>query len=166
MVPAAFVSGICSAVSDLLVVLVTWFKTFRLAIEVRKLRLNGSIATMLMRDGTLHFMALLLLNIFNTQYEFSRSQSSASIAIFLLPITSILVSRFILNLRQVSSGSVDLNTISHSTLNTPEFPSRLVGNIGAELQHTSLVFANVEDSTEDEQNISEECESNELTQLQ
>ena len=49
--PAAFLLGICLAVSDLIVVLVTWFKTFRLAIEVRKLRLKGSIATVLMRDG-------------------------------------------------------------------------------------------------------------------
>ncbi|KZT04595.1 uncharacterized protein LAESUDRAFT_760891 [Laetiporus sulphureus 93-53] len=38
-------------------------------------------------------------------------------------ISSIPVSRFILNLRQVSLGNVGLNTISHSTLNTPDFTS-------------------------------------------
>ncbi|KZT08828.1 uncharacterized protein LAESUDRAFT_602900, partial [Laetiporus sulphureus 93-53] len=42
---------ICPAVSDLIVLLVTWFKTARLAIEVRNLRFRGSIATVLMRDG-------------------------------------------------------------------------------------------------------------------
>ena len=51
MIPAALAAGICPAISDLIVVLVTWYKTFRLAIEVRKLRLKGSIVTMLMRDG-------------------------------------------------------------------------------------------------------------------
>ncbi|KZT07251.1 uncharacterized protein LAESUDRAFT_616336, partial [Laetiporus sulphureus 93-53] len=45
------ISGICWAVSELIVVLVTWFKISRLAIDVRKLRLRGSIATVLMRDG-------------------------------------------------------------------------------------------------------------------
>ncbi|KZT02212.1 uncharacterized protein LAESUDRAFT_601853, partial [Laetiporus sulphureus 93-53] len=42
---------ICPAIADLIVVLVTWYKTFRLAVEVRKLRIKGSIATMLLRDG-------------------------------------------------------------------------------------------------------------------
>ncbi|KZT10687.1 uncharacterized protein LAESUDRAFT_643679, partial [Laetiporus sulphureus 93-53] len=46
-----FVARICPAASDLIVVLLTWFKTFRLAIEVRKLQLRGSISTVLMRDG-------------------------------------------------------------------------------------------------------------------
>ncbi|KZT08823.1 uncharacterized protein LAESUDRAFT_603530, partial [Laetiporus sulphureus 93-53] len=45
------IARICPAVSDLIVLLVTWFKTFRLAMEVRKLRFRGSIATVLMRDG-------------------------------------------------------------------------------------------------------------------
>ncbi|KZT02219.1 uncharacterized protein LAESUDRAFT_730386 [Laetiporus sulphureus 93-53] len=147
----SFLPAVCLAVSDLIVVLVTWYKTFRLAIEVRKLRFKGSIATMLMRDGTLHFM-----------YD----QYPTSVASFLLPITSILVSRFILNLRQVSLGSVGLDTISNSTLDTPDLPSRLVGNFGAELQDTSLGFEDIEDDTEDEQNISEDCEAYELTQVQ
>ncbi|KZT01601.1 uncharacterized protein LAESUDRAFT_731013 [Laetiporus sulphureus 93-53] len=46
-----------------------------------------------------------------------------------------------------------LNTGSHSTLNTPDFTSRLVGNMGVEVQHTSLVFENVENSMEDEQGV-------------
>ncbi|KZT02216.1 uncharacterized protein LAESUDRAFT_730389 [Laetiporus sulphureus 93-53] len=162
----AIASVVCPAVSDLIVVLVTWYKTFRLAIEVRKLRFKGSIATMLMRDGTLHFMALLLLNIFNIQSQFSGSRYSGCAAIFLLPMTSVLVSRFILNLRQVSLGSAGLNTISHSTVDTPDLPSRLVGNFGSELQDTSLVFEDVEDSMEDEQNGSEDCEAYELAQGQ
>ncbi|KZT02208.1 uncharacterized protein LAESUDRAFT_730378 [Laetiporus sulphureus 93-53] len=157
-------AAICSAVADLIVVLVTWYKTFRLAVEMRKLRIKGSIATMLMRDGTLHFMALLLLNIFNIQYVFTGSQYSGYASNFLLPISSILISRFILNLRQVSYGSVDLDTISHSTLDTLDLPSRLVGNFGAELQDTSLGF-DIEDNMEDEQGITEGCEVHELAEM-
>ena len=56
--------------------------------------------------------------------------------------------------------------MSHSTLNTPDIPSRLVGNFGAELQHTSLVFEKVEDSIEDEQSISVDSETYELAQVQ
>ncbi|KZT08916.1 uncharacterized protein LAESUDRAFT_723208 [Laetiporus sulphureus 93-53] len=159
------IARICPAVSDLIVVLVTWFKTFRLAIAVRKSRITGSIATLLIRDGE----ALLFLNILEIviKVRYENSQNYANyVTLFLLPISSILVSRFILNLRQVSLGSMGLNTISHSTLNTPDIPSRLVGNIGAELQHTSLVFENVEDDAEDEQNTSEDCEAYELAQVQ
>ncbi|KZT10512.1 uncharacterized protein LAESUDRAFT_428172 [Laetiporus sulphureus 93-53] len=111
-----------------------------------------------MRDGTLYFMALLLLNILeiviNIRYEDPQNPATY-ITNFLPPISSILVSRFILNLRQASLGSMGLNTTSHSTLNKLNFTPRLVGNIGAEVQHTSLVFENVaEDSMEDEQDIS------------
>ncbi len=81
-------------------------------------------------------------------------------------ISSILISRFILNLRQVSLSSVGLNTISHSSQNTGDLPSRLVGNFGADVEHTSLVFEDVEDNAEDEQNISEDCEAYELAQVQ
>ncbi|KZT08754.1 uncharacterized protein LAESUDRAFT_723684 [Laetiporus sulphureus 93-53] len=137
--------------------------------EVRKLRFKGSIATVLMRDGTLYFMALLLLNILQIviKIRYENSQNTADyVVLFLPPISSILISRFILNLRQVSVGSVDLNTISHSALNTPDIPSRLVGNFGADVQHTSLIFENVEDNAEDEQNISVDCEAYELAQVQ
>ncbi len=81
-------------------------------------------------------------------------------------ITSILVSRFILNLRQVSLGSMGLDTISDSTLDTPDLPSRLVGNFGADVEHTSLVFEDVEDNAEDEQDISGDSEAYELVQVQ
>ncbi|KZT01136.1 uncharacterized protein LAESUDRAFT_816054 [Laetiporus sulphureus 93-53] len=177
---------ICAAVSDLIVVLVTWFKTAGLAMEVRKLRLRGSIATVLMRDGTLYFMALLLLNVLEIVITLHYVNSQASlpvqlhgcskvtfkqnpanyVTVFQLPISSILISRLILNLRQVSLGSVGLNTISLSAVDTPDIPSRLVGNIGAELQHSSLVFENVEDNMEDEQGMTEGCETYELEQVQ
>ncbi|KZT00362.1 uncharacterized protein LAESUDRAFT_732297 [Laetiporus sulphureus 93-53] len=156
---------ICAAASDLIVLLVTWFKTSGLAIEVRRLRLRGSMATVLIRDGE----ALLLLNILEIviKVRYENSQNYAGyVTIFLPPISSILISRFILNLRQVSLGSMGLNTISHSTLNTRDFTSRLVGNFGADVQHTSLVFENVKDSTEDEQSISVDCEAYELAQVQ
>ncbi|KZT01602.1 uncharacterized protein LAESUDRAFT_663589, partial [Laetiporus sulphureus 93-53] len=45
------IARIGPAISDLIVVLITWFKTSGLAIEARRLRLRGSIATVLMRDG-------------------------------------------------------------------------------------------------------------------
>ncbi|KZT08805.1 uncharacterized protein LAESUDRAFT_723745 [Laetiporus sulphureus 93-53] len=96
-----------------------------------------------------------------SQVAFKQNTANESIR-----ISSILISRFILNLRQVSLGSMGLNTTSHSSQNTPDFPSRLVGNFGAEVQHTSLVFENVEDNTEDEQNISGDCEVYELAQVQ
>ncbi|KZT08757.1 uncharacterized protein LAESUDRAFT_723688 [Laetiporus sulphureus 93-53] len=137
--------------------------------EVRKLRFKGSITTVLMRDGTLYFMALLLLNILEIviKVHYENSQNAASwVSVFLPPISSILISRFILNLRQLSLGSVDLNTISHSTQNTPDIPSRLVGNFGADVQHTSPVFEDVEDNDEDEQNISGDFEAHELAQVQ
>ncbi|KZT02213.1 uncharacterized protein LAESUDRAFT_431460 [Laetiporus sulphureus 93-53] len=122
---------------------------------------------MLLRDGTLHFMYVRLCrSALSRLCSSTQNRYSASASIFLVPMTSILVSRFILNLCQVSLGSVGLNTISHSTLNTPDLPSRLLGNIGAELQNTSLVFEDIEDNMEDEQGITEGCETYELAQVQ
>ncbi|KZT08759.1 uncharacterized protein LAESUDRAFT_648827, partial [Laetiporus sulphureus 93-53] len=45
------VARICPVVSDLIVLLVTWYKTSGLAIQARRLRLRAKIATLLMRDG-------------------------------------------------------------------------------------------------------------------
>ncbi|KZT05401.1 uncharacterized protein LAESUDRAFT_727048 [Laetiporus sulphureus 93-53] len=74
---------VCPAVSDLIVLLVTWFKTSGLAIEVRKLRLKGSIATVLIRNGD----ALLLLDILHIaiRVHYMNSQNPASYVITFLP---------------------------------------------------------------------------------
>ncbi|KAI0803011.1 hypothetical protein BC629DRAFT_89367 [Irpex lacteus] len=87
---------------DILVLAVTWFKTARLYNEARRQRKNFPLATMLFRDGTLYFVILLTLNILqiieaNVPVLLSMDVSEP----FQEVLPSIIICRFILNLRQV-----------------------------------------------------------------
>ncbi|KZT02080.1 uncharacterized protein LAESUDRAFT_662547, partial [Laetiporus sulphureus 93-53] len=87
------IARICPAVSDLIVVIVTWFKTFRLAIEVRKLRLGGSTATLLMRDG--EYMSLSKCTRCLTRSQFKARSTSCTSGSVLVPCHDCILPPFI-----------------------------------------------------------------------
>jgi len=118
--------------SDLVVLSVTWYKAYesRANIDWSSARLS----VLLLRDGTVYFMILLILNILQiiawATKLFSTVAYPAQIA------TSMLISRFLLNLRQGNDASADLPT-NQTSIGDMAFASRIVGNIGAELDYGS-----------------------------
>lgn len=107
---------VCSIVSDLLVITVTWWRTYALKREADRLHMRASLATLLLRDGTVYFAAILVLNVVHAVVVFYDGNVDY-VSIFLSPIPALLTSRFLLNLRRANDPTdidVHLGTVSAS----------------------------------------------------
>ncbi|OCH87019.1 hypothetical protein OBBRIDRAFT_837711 [Obba rivulosa] len=117
----------------------------------------ASLATLLLRDGTIYFLIFLFLNVI--QMILFLTGVFNYVTIFITPLSSILVSRFIMNLRQIhltreTMGgprpsfvrTVTMNGTAsepRSHLTSLRFASAIVGNMGAPLSHgASLSLGN------------------------
>ncbi|GJE98348.1 hypothetical protein PsYK624_145760 [Phanerochaete sordida] len=92
--------------SDLLVVVLTWTKTFMHWKQQRRAGLKSSVATLLLRDGTIYFGAILALDIAQmVTYSVKNVNGYANIADnFLQGLPPVLLQRFMLNLRQFADA--------------------------------------------------------------
>ncbi|OSD08502.1 hypothetical protein PYCCODRAFT_1448716 [Trametes coccinea BRFM310] len=98
------VARVCLILSDILVLCVTWTKTYGI---VRLAREHGvdrslSVSKVLLRDGSTYFTVWTILNTLHIVGTYV--QSVQYLTTFTEAFTSILVSRFILNLREVASA--------------------------------------------------------------
>ncbi|KAI0794740.1 hypothetical protein C8Q74DRAFT_592441 [Fomes fomentarius] len=116
-------------VADVLVLIITWRSTHKNS------RTQG-FAGVLLRDGLLYFFAQLLLNVFYFITLFVVGTSFISVGItslaeiFVDPLTSILVSRFLMNLQETDIHTQHRHGISSmSSIHM----SRVIGSIGVEL---------------------------------
>ncbi|KAJ3476762.1 hypothetical protein NLI96_g10939 [Meripilus lineatus] len=121
---------------DALVLGITWFKTASLMTMARRLNTKVTLATLLIRDGTIYFVLLLALNIicaiFDTlplSTQFVEGGATFVIS-FQDGLSSILISRFILDLREVYTSK---DQESNNPMSSVRFASQLSGNIGAPL---------------------------------
>ncbi|RDX48216.1 hypothetical protein OH76DRAFT_1312760, partial [Lentinus brumalis] len=91
--------------ADVFVIAVTWWNTYGIRKLSRHARLGTSFGTLLLRDGTIYFIVLLAMNVvhmtLNTVKPNNLVQQASYVTILENPITSVLISRFILNLREV-----------------------------------------------------------------
>ncbi|CCL99982.1 uncharacterized protein FIBRA_02007 [Fibroporia radiculosa] len=86
-------------------------------------------STLVLRDGTVYFSVLLLLNI--ADIILFSSGIFQNLSAFNLLLTPLLLSQFLLNLREASTGcSTDTDQCQMSSLN-------ILGNLGASLNYTS-----------------------------
>ncbi|KIP01281.1 hypothetical protein PHLGIDRAFT_17304 [Phlebiopsis gigantea 11061_1 CR5-6] len=109
------VTRVTAIAADLLVICLTWAKTFSTARTFYLIFHKMSIAGIMMRDGTIYFLIMLILNI--TQLVVVRSYC---ISQFIYTLTPILISRFMLNLR-----SLDDDVSSSGFMRTSRILSRI-----------------------------------------
>lgn len=124
-----------AVLSDALVLILTWMKTYRQWNHARKAKLKLSLSTCLLRDGTWYFVGLLIVNVAQMT---TFNPSAAPLTLVLSTLPPILVSRFMLNLRHASRGSQsDSSTASATIMSDADFrtPSRLTGDMGGVLRH-------------------------------
>ncbi|TDL17901.1 hypothetical protein BD410DRAFT_775512 [Rickenella mellea] len=135
-------STIISLIFGVLVFTLTFAKTIRHAVEMRKVGLGKSLAYFILRDGTLYFLANLLFQVVNAAVYFIPASWSIGnwlgVAIsFSNTLTVILTNRLVLNLRRVShrreGNALTIGEIG--TIHVPAFAiSSLIGNLGAPLR--------------------------------
>ncbi|THG93780.1 hypothetical protein EW026_g7554 [Hermanssonia centrifuga] len=106
---------------------------------------------MLLRDGTVYFAILLIMNIAQVVLDTPSFQNFNFVETVIETMQPILISRFLLNLRQVGSPEIDSQEAFHSQFSVPGFrvPSlaSIVGNMGEDLEH-SILAEEVENEVE------------------
>ncbi|OCH88020.1 hypothetical protein OBBRIDRAFT_115613 [Obba rivulosa] len=146
----------CTIASDLLVLIITWSSTYKIKRDADKANVKASLVTFLLRDGTFYFIILLALN--TMHMAFYLTNTFVNISWFIVPISSILISRFLLNLRQVylparnESGRPSFVRSVHNSeshMSDVRFASTFIGNMGAPLDYGSFTVASDIDGTRD-----------------
>lgn len=99
VVATARTSTICS---DLTVLVVTWTRTYRIYREAAKVNIRLPVTILLIRDGTLYFLVVLLLNL--THVIVFHTQGQIFLVSFICALSAVLASRFLLNFRQLGGG--------------------------------------------------------------
>ncbi|KAI0689552.1 hypothetical protein BC835DRAFT_1418438 [Cytidiella melzeri] len=122
--------------ADILVLVATWVKTWVTYREGIRIGMRVPMASLLIRDGTLYFIALLVMNIYqilnNTIPSFLVADAGT---VYISVLTPMLISRFLLNLRQVDQGQETEAVSTRSRFSAIHFqqPRSLVGNMGEQL---------------------------------
>ncbi|PCH34968.1 hypothetical protein WOLCODRAFT_155612 [Wolfiporia cocos MD-104 SS10] len=142
--------------SDGIVLVLTWIKTAEIARAfTRAEKPTGHLVTLILRDGTLYFVTMLILNVINlVVIEF---QDFGSLPALTEVLTSILISRFLLNLRGVylaqgESRSYDESSLQSTRMSSLQFADDIVGNLGAPLSEDDHDEQYDEATGEDEEN--------------
>ncbi|TDL15204.1 hypothetical protein BD410DRAFT_845410 [Rickenella mellea] len=137
------VTIILSLLLDVLVFTLTFAKTIRHAVEMRQAGLGNGLGYFILRDGAMYFLAKLLFGVLGVTVFFLPASGGAvadwvSVLVGISnPLTIILVTRLVLNLRQVSrlqeGHASTLDAII--TVQEPAFAANsLLGNLGAPLR--------------------------------
>ncbi|GJE99246.1 hypothetical protein PsYK624_154960 [Phanerochaete sordida] len=149
-----YLAVISSLLSNVIVLTVTWMRSFTLFFEARRLDVIHSITGVLIRDGSLYFSFILLLNILTFLTLSTTGASKGGIVnTFAIILPPVLVQRFMLNLRQFGQANTPTGTTEwHSSRFSVSFrvPSDILGNIGEPLDHSQGIHDGVEDENSDE----------------
>jgi len=131
---------LCVIAADLLLLLVTWSKTYTMKKDADRNGIKVPLVRMLLRDRTLYFLTFMALNVLNIAGDITNSLFGL-LQSLILSLQSIFISYFLLNLRRIAQGSEDASEISsswpansqHSTIKFAAF----VNNMGEQLTHGS-----------------------------
>ncbi|KAJ3547094.1 hypothetical protein NM688_g5437 [Phlebia brevispora] len=127
--------------ANIIVVAATWSKIYRHSREAAALSMRVGYGMILLRDGSIYFLTLLLLAIVELPLETVPSFQAANPVIAITqPLQPILISRFLINLRQVDNSATDVvNTRDLSRFSIPNFRTPtmqdIIGPMGEPLYH-------------------------------
>ncbi|EMD31622.1 hypothetical protein CERSUDRAFT_100291 [Gelatoporia subvermispora B] len=132
-------------IADIVVLVLTWWKTWATVRMAREHNVKTPLMNLLLRDGTLYFVCLLLLNALNIAGTATNVFTYAGA--FSTSLSSIIITHFLLNLRQLAYASDDDNSRPsfvrdgdpdqvRSHTSSLRFGS-FVGNMGESLGHDS-----------------------------
>ncbi|KAI0830060.1 hypothetical protein BC628DRAFT_1336827 [Trametes gibbosa] len=117
---------------DIVVLVVTWYRTAGIIMLARKAQLATSLARQMLRDGTTFFSLALGLHIIVIVVDETRQ---TSLVLVTTTFMSIIMTRFILNLRMLHSTDMEtkLQSLHVTRFTSIRFSSPAFDNIGAPL---------------------------------
>ncbi|KAI0692769.1 hypothetical protein BC835DRAFT_27212 [Cytidiella melzeri] len=102
--------------ADVIVIIATWSKTFQTYRDARRHGFAAPLVTLLLRDGTIYFIVLLIMNILVVlSNNVPRMEDVDFASPFLENLTSIIICRFIINLRQVHHDNTVVDPSRYTT---------------------------------------------------
>jgi len=124
------VAGSCLIVADCAVLLITWLKTYGIQRALSVLGCKAPLVTLLLRDGTLYFLVKLVL----TAVEFGSLSAplGTDVSWIAQGIRTIIISRFLLNLRQVDDEPAE-TAARPSNLTTMQFSEHFFSSFEADV---------------------------------
>ncbi|KIP03866.1 hypothetical protein PHLGIDRAFT_129899 [Phlebiopsis gigantea 11061_1 CR5-6] len=134
----AIASRVPVVISEAIILVVTWKKTFYSRQNLLRARITTSLTQSLLRDGTLYFVVLLLLNVAQLVI-LSSVDSLEFIGPLLDTLPPILISRFIMNLRRATGhpGLTEEHSDSQAAFTGVAFRdvTNTLRELGQELDH-------------------------------
>ncbi|KAJ3554759.1 hypothetical protein NM688_g2940 [Phlebia brevispora] len=125
----------CMMSADVIAVITTWMKTYRHVRQGTSIGMNVGFSTAILHFGTLYFVVLCVVNVADILIlSIPAFQTADPMANFSNILPNIVLSRFLINLRQVNSAEYSNNSIHFSRFSVPNFhvptlPS-IIGNLG------------------------------------
>ncbi|KAL4248423.1 hypothetical protein ABKN59_008111 [Abortiporus biennis] len=103
---------------EVIVLLATWAKTYTIWKESRSIGFHAPITTLLLRDGTVYFGFMVMINIIAVVLNVIHSPDSNEATTYFTSFSSILISRMMLNLREgtSTSSSAMMNQFNRTSL--------------------------------------------------
>jgi len=141
------VTRLSAIICDIIVIILTWHYNYDSYKEALRANVDASLAACVLKDGTMYFIVLTLINVLSMVVDLDNKYMFNWIGFFNVQIPPLLISRFLLNLRQVAyAPDQELGTLNPSfvrTMSTRQFSSlrlatRITGNLDAELDHGPL----------------------------
>ncbi|KZT65516.1 hypothetical protein DAEQUDRAFT_521731 [Daedalea quercina L-15889] len=130
---------------DVLVLCVTWRATYDVSKAARGLPTRLSVTSLLLRDGTIYFAVLFMLNILDLGLWLSNTFDNATI--FSDALTTVMLSRFFLNLRHSSLAPASENyDVVSSPSQLPDFSLHFQSNTrlaGDSSENESRLYGNM-----------------------
>ncbi|KAI0363488.1 hypothetical protein BV20DRAFT_123300 [Pilatotrama ljubarskyi] len=122
-------------IADIIVTAITWSTQYRYIRNVHELGSRMTIMAVLMRNGTIYFVVITTLAIFQMALSIQARYGTphpgdftpTNLSIFINPLTAMLVSNFLVDLRKAADASAHQQSLS--SLGTLEF--RMIGELGS-----------------------------------
>lgn len=120
---------------DAVVLIATWMKTWSIHRGIKSTNIDArsdvSLPELLLRDGTIYFVALLCLNIAALVLSTTPQVMINPVGFFATSFSSILLCRLILNLRSFNVYNTSTTTTNARQITSVRFANAVLNNIGA-----------------------------------
>ncbi|KZT65049.1 hypothetical protein DAEQUDRAFT_740914 [Daedalea quercina L-15889] len=120
-----------STTADVIVLLVTWRKTYHTIRLARQERISAPLSALLLRDGTIYFGLITIIDILGI--VFYTTEVFGGFSYFAYSFTSIILTRFFLNLRKASLGNEDTQASQSPWSESGTHLSRGAGSLGGSI---------------------------------
>ncbi|KAH9936023.1 hypothetical protein B0H21DRAFT_64010 [Amylocystis lapponica] len=139
---------ICGNILDFCVLVLTWMRTYRIHKHASEVHIKASIATLILRDGTITWGIMFMLGLADTVCYYLDVPELDLAYDFKSILGPMLLSRFMLSLREVYLSGTGGGT--SRSVGSMHFASNIVGVVGAPLDHDEWRDSHI-DADEDPQ---------------